>query len=870
MSRVGNIRDNSKRATLLLACFVSLTGLAQGHPKHKLGVQDYKQWYTLRTGEVSSNGEWMSYRVEYKEAADSVYIKNNSSGAAHVLAFIRNGSFFQDKWFAFLTRENHLCLLNLKTGGVNNLGEAKTYWIAPGFIIVASDGRNGTTVKVFDAGLGTALKLENIVSYAKSPDGSRIAYATTEGRLAVAQLRKSRAKTTDVSKWQGSTYKGLAWDSSGKFLYFLRHSSTAQGREAELSLFDTDQHKLYKLDGRLTAETGGSFAPDENDTRVTVSPDGKRVVFKINVNQQKPASGTGASVEIWNAADKVVYPKKIENAVRDRSMTAVWYPVKGRWSTITTAELPQVTFNSNAGYGLLYNELAYAPFTTFSGMADYYAVDFESGQKQLFLKKYPAGHGNLFHSPCGKFVAYHKEGNWYLYDLKHNKHRNLTGEMKHNFAAEQHDTPEAPFMFGLAGWSSDGPSVFLYDEYDIWQFNSDGVAQRLTDGRETGRRYRIPQRAFAPGLASIFKVIDTGALVISFQSINDTIQGLSLFSKGKIKDLASGDFHFQLQNISKNPICIYYTKERFDIPPVLMQYNLRKGTHAIIFSSNPQHFDFEFGSSQILTYKRTNGEVAKGIMFCPPGYSPNGNYPMIVSVYEKQFQKRNRYINPSLEDEIGFNIPHYLSQGYFVLLPDLYYRVGEPGQSASESIITAVEQAVQLYPIDKGSVGLIGHSFGGYESLFTITQTNMFAAAVVGAPYTDFISSYFNVGRNRKMPDFWRFEEQQLRMGKPFFEDRWAYLQNSPIMRADNITTPLLQWSGKEDYQVIWNQSVAFHLAMRRLGKESILLLYPDEPHALLTQENKIDLNIRIQQWFDYYLKQHEKQAWMASDYVQP
>lgn len=89
-------------------------------------------------------------------------------------------------------------------------------------------------------------------------------------------------------------------------------------------------------------------------------------------------------------------------------------------------------------------------------------------------------------------------------------------------------------------------------------------------------------------------------------------------------------------------------------------------------------------------------------------------------------------------------------------------------------------------------------------------------------------------------------------------------------MQADNISTPLLQWSGKEDYQVVWHQSVAFHLAMRRLGKENILLLYPQEPHALVIRENKRDLNIKIQQWFAHYLKEDEKQAWMAPDYVQP
>src|SRR5690606_7082521 len=94
-------------------------------------------------------------------------------------------------------------------------------------------------------------------------------------------------------------------------------------------------------------------------------------------------------------------------------------------------------------------------------------------------------------------------------------------------------------------------------------------------------------------------------------------------------------------------------------------------------------------------------------------------------------------------------------------------------------------------------------------------------------------SFYLTVGWDTGRPDMWRFENQQWRMGKSFFEDKQGYDRNSPIVYAKNITTPLLSWTGDQDKQVNWNQSIEFYLALRRLGKKHILLLYPNEGHVL-------------------------------------
>jgi dipeptidyl aminopeptidase/acylaminoacyl peptidase len=114
------------------------------------------------------------------------------------------------------------------------------------------------------------------------------------------------------------------------------------------------------------------------------------------------------------------------------------------------------------------------------------------------------------------------------------------------------------------------------------------------------------------------------------------------------------------------------------------------------------------------------------------------------------------------------------------------------------------------------------------------------------------------------LPEIWRFEEQQWRMGKSLFEDKKAYEDNSPITYVDKIKTPVLIWTGEEDRQVHYHQSIAFYLALRRLKKEVIMMIYPGESHALLKKENQKDLTHRVEDWFGYYLKGESPKNWIT------
>jgi dipeptidyl aminopeptidase/acylaminoacyl peptidase len=105
-------------------------------------------------------------------------------------------------------------------------------------------------------------------------------------------------------------------------------------------------------------------------------------------------------------------------------------------------------------------------------------------------------------------------------------------------------------------------------------------------------------------------------------------------------------------------------------------------------------------------------------------------------------------------------------------------------------------------------------------------------------------------------------------MGSSFYANKEYYWMNSPIAHAEKITTPLLQWAGKDDPTVPFDQSVSFYMALRRLGLQTILLLYPQGGHYLLKAEQQIDLTKRIMQWFDHFLKGRGDAGWIKAGII--
>ena len=183
-----------------------------------------------------------------------------------------------------------------------------------------------------------------------------------------------------------------------------------------------------------------------------------------------------------------------------------------------------------------------------------------------------------------------------------------------------------------------------------------------------------------------------------------------------------------------------------------------------------------------------------------------------------------------------------------------------------DCVESAVKEVLAHESVDSKRLGLLGHSFGGYQTNFIITQTNMFAAAVSSGGASDIISDYLYVAWNISRPNGFRYEFSQANMGISPFDDYELYLRNSPITYAKQVQTPLLLWAGEDDKQVHYFQSLEFHLALRRLQKPNILLLYEGERHNITNRAHQIDLTHRVEEWVAYYLRGGQRPDWFTVD----
>jgi dipeptidyl aminopeptidase/acylaminoacyl peptidase len=214
--------------------------------------------------------------------------------------------------------------------------------------------------------------------------------------------------------------------------------------------------------------------------------------------------------------------------------------------------------------------------------------------------------------------------------------------------------------------------------------------------------------------------------------------------------------------------------------------------------------------------------------------------------------------------EHPYNTTTFTQEGYFVFQPDIRYRPRDPGRSAVDAIVPAVRTVVDQTPVDSSRVGLVGHSWGGYQTTFTVTQTDLFETAVAGAPLTNLVSMYNSIYWRSGGTDARIFEISQGRMEVPPWEDMDAYVANSPLHNIESMHTPLLMAFGTDDGAVEFNQGVEFYNAARRASKQLALLVYDGENHGISKEDkNRVDYRNRALQWFNHYLKDEDGPGWI-------
>lgn len=841
---------------------------------HKsLSEKDYPLWSTLQTEELSDLGSWVSYKMKYESGKDTLFVKQTKGNRIYSFVNGYDSNFKKEQYFICMLPEKRLQIQNLINGSQHLLDNVTSYFLPKltDYLVLQCKSSKGSWVEIrnFDGVL--IGQLNDVHKVVLSPIGNQILCFASDGLNKVFLFDLKTMKSQIILEEPNSNYTKAVWDKKGTTVAFIqtKKDSVSATSKSAVCYYSLKAQRLFNFEAdEFDNFPHNMLISNDGNVALAISDDGQRVFFGMMpiVKDKKIKS----DVQIWNTNDTVLYPikykiegwSKIEKA-------AVWFPWERRFLPITNNEQPKFVLNGTQSHAITFNPNQTKTLGSFEELSDYYITDLYSGTKKLFLAQQTNALRAVLISPSGKYVMYFRDTHWYVYDIAANKHINITEKLPVSFvnSTNQYFEIEAS---GVAGWTENDDSVLIYDDYDIWKITPGKTSERITKGRKQQLKFQLVFDKDDRGIVSNYNGYVSPVLRLKEGIILKASCDADLFSgyytwntKTGAKPLVYGAKMIdRLVKATKTDIYAY-REQYYDVAPRLVIQDGSTTPARVITKSNPQQSHYLWGKSELVRYTNSKGTPLKAALFYPAGYDAAKKYPMIVSIYQLQSHNISIYVNPSENNLIGFNITNLVSKGYFVLLPDIVYELGKAGSSATDCVAAATNKVIEKGLVDPGKIGLMGHSFGGYETNFIITQTNMFAAAISSAGASDLVSGYFGVGWNRGAPNFWRYETQQMRIGKSFYEDKQAYIANSPIWHAEKVQTPLFSWTGEEDRQVHYYQSIAYHLALRRLNKPNIMLIYPKEAHVLTTIDHQKDITHRLEDWFAYYLKKESPADWI-------
>ncbi len=550
---------------------------------------------------------------------------------------------------------------------------------------------------------------------------------------------------------------------------------------------------------------------------------------------------------------------------------AVWHRESDRAVPLADRTMRQVEPVDNPRAALGFADVPYLKEITWNGwFRDVYRVDLEDGTRQLVRERL-SDQAHL--SPEGRYVAYYDSPHWYLFDGQTGSARNLTEELDVPFDDEDHDYPGPAPSYGIADWVEGDRAVLIYDKFDVWQFPTDASEGaepvRLTRGREEALRFRV--RDLDPETEEDVDAVGSDEhLLLTGYHDERKHRGFWTVQVGEpgARPLVEGEGKtFDVLAKAADADRLLYSRESYREFPDLWTGDLDLAAASLSGRSrrsdaNPQIEEFAWGEAELVEWTSADGTPLQGVLIKPGNYEEGKRYPVLVYFYRLFTPVLHRFNEPVVNHRPSF--PHYASHGYAVFLPDIRFEVGRPGLSATKCLVSGVQHLIEKGIADPEAVGLHGHSWSGYQAAFAVTQTDLFAAAVAGAPVSNMTSAYGGIRWGSGLARQFQYEETQSRLGASLWDARERYIENSPLFYADRIETPLLIEFGDEDGAVPWTQGIELYLAMRRLGKEAFFLQYRGEPHHLEKYGNKLDYSIKMREFFDHHLKGEPAPEWVT------
>jgi dipeptidyl aminopeptidase/acylaminoacyl peptidase len=746
----------------------------------------------------------------------------------------------------------------------------------------AGASKEGTDLVVKNLNTGTERIFKFVTEFAFSKDGKQLVFTSTGSKkdkaapVGVFLLNNTTGVLKTLVKTKGN-FKSFVFDDQSEHLAFLGETSPEKQEIKEFNLYynsptlDTAQ---ILVDADMTGMPSKYGVSGEG--RVTFSKDGDKLFFGI-APIKLPKDTTiidfeNAKLDVWGYKDDYLQPMQLKNADRESKrsyLTAIdIYSTDPKIVPLTDVRLPDATIvnEGNAAFVLASTDFGNRIASQWTGgtVRDYYLVDVKTGARKKIIEGLD---GNASASPNGNYIIYYndKDMTWNTYQVATGKKTVLNTGMSVKFYDEENDVPALPNSYGIAGWSEDDKEVYLYDKFDIWEFTPDGKAAPKNFTNGFGRANNLTFRVARTNPDARFF---TKKDVLWLSTFNNETKQNGFYRKAANSSKAPelvimAPFSYSNLVKAKNADVYIFDKGNYTTSPDVYVSKDGLKTAAKLSNTNPQQDLYNWGTAELVKWTTPKGYKSEGILYKPENFDPTKKYPMIVYFYEKLSDGLYSYQAPAPTPS-RLNIPYFVSNGYLVFAPDISYETGYPGKSAEEFINSGVESLKKNTWVDGTKIGIQGQSWGGYQVAHLITRTNMYAAAWAGAPVVNMTSAYGGIRWESGMNRQFQYEKTQSRIGATLWEKPELYIENSPLFSFPKVNTPVVIMANDADGAVPWYQGIEMFTGLKRLGKPVWLLNYNNEAHNLVQRQNRKDIQIREQQFFDHYLKGAKAPVWMV------
>ncbi len=701
-------------------------------------------------------------------------------------------------------------------------------------------------------------------SYAPSQDGQWMLYTITtpdwqedkrQSDIHLVSLQRGVSSSRQMTFTDDKNETSPAWAPDGSFFLFLSdRDASANGSRNDQARGNQDRtgrNQLYFMrpdggEARKITDASGGVADFQ------FSPDGQWLVFRSGRAEEAqlhrlpvdnivsadpealPEQASGVQRWEWAPDGQRIYfltPVSVdadEKKRRDEGFTVnirnLETPLVGLWS-LDLAQLTSTQLTSDPNYTVEnFNISDDGRWIGYQGISaeryerniteeringDLYLLEIATGDIERLTNNDEVGEQGPTFSPDGRWVAFGAADDLTRYTMTSRRVyvRAVAdrGGAFRKLGGSFHD------HVGLGFWSDDSKTIY---------FNSGVRATRQLLALDI-EDDEVRQVTFEDASLSVNKDNDSGVLLINYQ---DPATPLTAFTVSSIDRVRDRNSWLQLTDV------------------------------------NPQIRDLALGLEEEITWTSTDGKEVGGVLVKPINYQPGQRYPLIVAIHG----------GPASADVLRFNGGYgaqvYAGAGYAVLKPN--YRgssnygeefrteiVGNYFPQGYDDIMTGVDYLIDEGIVDGNRMGALGWSAGGHWSNWILTHTDRFKGISSGAGTSNWISMYAqsDVQRNR-----------QYYLGDELpYRDFDAYWEQSPIRYMENATTPTMVHVVEGDPRVPSPQSVELHMALKKLGIDTELFMYPGRSHGIPDARNRLVKSVSEMAWMDYYVRGiGEKFSW--------